>query len=107
MNYTQSRTYELISFYIQLATDVKTLKGGTCDLECPENWTKGTEVCSCQCNINKCEIATQSVDIYNCKCVNNNGCQLTSKSCAETGNKLLDYTKCECKYSNVIEQVDF
>lgn len=105
-DYTQKRTYELIEFYHQLVADVGALKGGKCDLDCPASWSYDASACSCLCEIDKCSLATQSVDFYNCKCVEDNGCELTNKQCAEEGNKLLDYSNCQCEDSPVSNWAD-
>ena len=100
LNYTQSRTTELVNFYNQLVSDVNNIKNGnsqtSCNVNCPTNWTLDTNACSCSCEVNACDGSTQSIDYYHCQCSANNGCTLTKDSCAADGNKLLDYTNCAC-----------
>lgn len=100
VEYTQARTTELINFYNQLVADVKSIKegssGSTCNLDCLPNWAVKADVCQCTCNVTGCDQASESVDLYHCKCVANNGCTLTQQACAADGDKVLDYTNCAC-----------
>lgn len=99
--YTQSRTTELITWFLKLRADVDLIMkgsiGAVCAVTCPNNrWVYDPLACSCSCTVNNCVSSSQSIDYFNCNCATNNGCTLTKQSCG-ISDQLLDYANCACK----------
>lgn len=102
VDYMQARIYELLGWIIKLESDVKSLSENSsmtvCDATCPNSlWNYNPDACSCTCDVKNCLIPDTVIDYFNCRCVPAGDCAKTKDSCFAQGEKILDYSACECK----------